>query len=252
MSTNFFLASLSSSDRALLLPHLTLLNVRRGQALTTAGEPVQSIFFPINAAVSLVVSANDRPIEVAILGSDDVVNAGFALGVPGRHVSSALVQNDGEVLACEISKFENEIKSESLTIAFAQAQQRLFDQSSLVAACATTHSLEARFARWLLRTHDTIGKNKLNFTQDQVADLLGVSRTYLSKAIEQLRRRKIIKPGRGKLTILNPEALSRRACHCYELIRSLYERSGQSFLKESREAQSQFPSTIEVQPDPMD
>ena len=223
MPANSFLRNLASSDRACLVPHLTLLHVRRGQLLTTAGEPAQNVFFPVTAAVSLVVPVDDRQIEVATLGPDDVVNAGFALSASGRPVSSAVIQADGQVLACQISTLANAARNENLIAAFARAQQRLTDHSHIITACTLAHSLEARFGRWLLRARDIIGTNTLKFTQGGVADLLGVGRTYLNKTIENLHRRKVIRTDRGEVTILDPERLSRHACGCYGLIRSMYE-----------------------------
>lgn len=222
--SNDFLRNLSSNDRALLVPHLALLNVKRGQSLVTAGDGPQSVFFPINVPVSLVVGVDECQMEVAALGPNDVVNAGFALGASGRAVSSAIVQADGKVFTCKISKLANEKKNESLIAAFAQAQQRLIDQSNIITACTASHALKARLGRWLLRARDLMGTNKFSFTQDQVAKLLGVERSYLNKTIERLHRFKIVRPGRKELTILNPKLLNQHACPCYGLTRSTYGR----------------------------
>lgn len=51
--------------------------------------------------------------------------------------------------------------------------------------------------------------------------MLGVRRAGVTEAAGALQRRKLIDYTRGKVKILDPEALSSAACSCYEVIRKL-------------------------------
>ena len=60
----------------------------------------------------------------------------------------------------------------------------------LSAACMASHPVEARFCRWLLRARDMTGRDTVGFTQEFLAEMLGVQWTTVS-----LRLKRFNKPG---------------------------------------------------------
>jgi hypothetical protein len=48
------------------------------------------------------------------------------------------------------------------------------------AGCATLHPLEARYAHWLLMMHDRLRQPELPLTQESLAQMFGVARTYVT------------------------------------------------------------------------
>jgi hypothetical protein len=56
-SQNRLLASLSSEDSALILPHLEKVRVEQHHVLFDAGSEVHSSYFPLTAIVSLVMAS---------------------------------------------------------------------------------------------------------------------------------------------------------------------------------------------------
>jgi CRP-like cAMP-binding protein len=102
-------------------------------------------------------------------------------------------------------------------------EQTLFSQAQQSAACLATHHTEARFARWMLRARDLTGSDDLNFTQEFVAEMLGVRRTSVTVVAQTLQRAGMIKYARGKVHILDLDALNDTACECYATVKAQYE-----------------------------
>jgi hypothetical protein len=84
------------------------------------------------------------------------------------------------------------------------------------------HHIEAPFARWLLRARDLAGSDHLRFTQEFLAEVLGVQRTSISPVADTFQRAGIIRYGRGRIEVLDVEALRESACECYEAVRASY------------------------------
>ena len=95
-------------------------------------------------------------------------------------------------------------------------------------ACNALHRAEQRFAKWLLRCHDRVRDQVLHLTQEYLASMLGSQRTTLNEAAQGLQRAGAISYSRGKITILDREALERVACECYRVGSGLDRRVGAS------------------------
>jgi Mn-dependent DtxR family transcriptional regulator len=75
----------------------------------------------------------------------------------------------------------------------------------------------------LLRARDLAGSDTLNFTQEFLAEMLGVRRTSVTVVARTLQSAGMVKYARGKIQITDVEALREAACECYETVRSQYE-----------------------------
>ena len=91
----------------------------------------------------------------------------------------------------------------------------LLRQVSQSVVCHTYHTIPQRLSRWLLSARDRIDSDTLQLTQTFVADLLGVRRTGVSAAEQELQDQDVIRIRHGKLRILNRRRLEALACECY-------------------------------------
>lgn len=100
-------------------------------------------------------------------------------------------------------------------------QQESFTLSQ-VAGCNRMHSAESRLARWLLMAQDRVESPNLNFTQQFLAEMLGLQRTTVSSVAGALHDAGCIDYARGNLTVLNRADLESRACNCYQTAKKLF------------------------------
>ena len=145
------------------------------RVLFEAGDLVPAVYFPVSAIISLVVTlSTGELVEAAMVGRDGVVGASSALD--GKvTLSRAIVQIEGDALICEPEKLRRAaFQSESLISRLIRHEQTLFAQAQQSTACMAAHDVQSRMCRWLLRARD--GTDTLNFTQEFLAEMLGVRR----------------------------------------------------------------------------
>jgi CRP-like cAMP-binding protein len=197
---------------------------KRGRILSRPGRAESDVYFPIDAVVSVVIPLyNGKRIEAAMLGRDSVIGVAAALS-GGASKDLAVVQVPGVVMACDSATLKSEaLKSETLLSALIENEQRLLAHAHQMVACASSHQTEERLSRWFLRARDLVGSDEMDFTQERIAELLGLYRTYVSTFEKKMKQDGLIDNSRGRFRIVRPDALRKRACECYSRIQSIYE-----------------------------
>ena len=92
------------------------------------------------------------------------------------------------------------------------------------AGCNRLHPLEERCARWLLLTHDRVGRDTFLLTHEYLGYMLGVRRPSVTLALGMLQRAGLITYHRGEVTVTDREGLEHAACECYGVIVAEYDR----------------------------
>ena len=140
-------------------------------------------------------------------------------------INSAVVQLPGDALVCGSDAFKGAVlQSQTFISTIMRHEQTVFAQSQQSTACMANHDVEARLARWLLRARDLWESDHLPFTQEFLAEMLGVRRTSVTTVAHTLQRAGMIKYARGKIQILDTDALEETACECYQAVKDNYER----------------------------
>ena len=85
-----------------------------------------------------------------------------------------------------------------------------------------TRSSSAR-RNGLLAAVERTGGPSIPLTQDQLAAMLGVGRSYISRVLGTFKQRAILEVHRGELVIRNLDALRAMACECNDCIRAHFE-----------------------------
>jgi Mn-dependent DtxR family transcriptional regulator len=102
--------------------------------------------------------------------------------------------------------------------------QALICQTSQTAVCNQHHTLDQQLCRWLLMSVDRLHEDKLEITQEMIANLLGVRRESITQAAGRLQKEGLISYVRGRIKIENRAKLEARACECYEAVKLEYQR----------------------------
>jgi CRP-like cAMP-binding protein len=217
------LASLSAGDAAALASHLKPVHLPQKTVLYEAGDTIKSVFFPVNVVISLVITLESGEMtEAAMIGKDGAV--GIASALDGRiAMSRAIVQLGGDAIICDPAAFKSAaMQSEQLISLVMRHEQTMFGQAQQSTACMANHDVEARLCRWMLRARDLSGSDDLPFTQEFLAEMLGVRRTSVTTVAHTLQSANLIKYTRGKIRILDVEGLRDAACKCYQTVRDQY------------------------------
>jgi len=222
---NLLLSLLAPSDAKALAPHLRPATFKQHHVLFEAEERIRHVYFPTGAVVSLVITlSTGEIIEAAMVGMDGVVGASAALD--GRiSLSRGIIQLSGDIVVCDIDALKSAaLESPKLLSLLIRHEQTVYAQAQQSAACFATHQVEARLCRWLLRARDLSGSDSLPFTQEYLGEMLGVRRTSVTEVAQSLQEAGLIKYARGKIQVLDAEALQESACECYGSVKSLYEK----------------------------
>jgi CRP-like cAMP-binding protein len=223
-NTNLFVDSLPPSEREHLLRHLQPVRLKQKDVVFDLAERIGAVYFPIDCVISLVVPlASGEIIEAAMGGRDGVVGASAALDSKVS-LCRGIVQLGGDCLQCEPDTLKRLATERPQLLGFINRhEQTLFAQAQQSAACNVTHPTESRLARWLLRASDLHGSYNLDFTQEFLAEMLGVRRTSITTIARTLQMAGMIKYSRGHIQLLDIEALQDTACECYQTVKTNYD-----------------------------
>ena len=217
-SANRLLSALPEAEYERLEPYLTSISLPIGTVFYEASEKIETIYFPNTSLISLVNTlSNGATTEVSLVGGTGMVGIPAILS-SGISQNLAIVQvpNHAMKISAEILKQEFKRGGELQNILHAYIETRISEISQL-AVCNAHHTIEERFARWLLITSDLIQSNTLPLTQEFLGNMLGVRRSGVTIAAQTIQQAGIINYRWGKIIILNREALKNVSCECYQL-----------------------------------
>ena len=222
---NQLLAALPDSDRAVLLPHLQLVDLPLGKVLYESGSVMSYLYFPTSSLVSLLHLMEDgASTEIAFVGNEGVV--GVALFLGGQSTTGhAVVQSAGAAY-----RLKSDVLMQRFNLGGAVANsllrytQALLTQMAQIAVCNRQHTIDQQLCRCLLLSMDRLSSNELVMTQDQIANRLGVRREGVTAAAGRLEKAGIISYSRGRITVIERSALESDVCECYSVVKAEYDR----------------------------
>jgi CRP-like cAMP-binding protein len=224
-SKNGLLASLTADNFELLRPHLRTVELLQDRVLAETGDRLTKVYFPHSGVISLVLPLKKgEGIEIAMVGRDSVLGAFAALGEP-ISLSDVVVLIPGVASILDVEHLHAAAdRSPQLRATLVRHQQALFVQAQQAAVCNAVHPVEARLPRWLLRTYDLSGSNRLPLTQELMAQMIGAKRNSVSIEAHTLQQSNLIRYSRGQVEIVDLEALTRASCECYAAVKAQCER----------------------------
>jgi CRP-like cAMP-binding protein len=196
-----------------------------GEVLYESGGPLHHVYFPTDSIVSLLYAmANGASAEIAVVGNEGVL--GIALFMGGETMPNrAVVQSAGHAYRLKGQLLKDEFnRAGELQHLLLRYTQALLTQMSQTAVCNRHHSLDQQLCRWLLLSLDRLSSNELAMTQELIANMLGVRREGVTEAAGKLQSGGLIHYSRGRITVINRPGLEARACECYQVVKTEFDR----------------------------
>jgi CRP-like cAMP-binding protein len=81
-----------------------------------------------------------------------------------------------------------------------------------------------QLCRVLLLSLDRLPANELAMTHERIAGMLGVRRVGVTEAAGKFQADGLIDYRRGRITVLDRRGLEQRACECYGIVKTEYDR----------------------------
>lgn len=221
---NRILASVPDDELHRLLSRSSLVQLEAHDVLFERGQDIPAVYFPLSGLYSLLAPLhNSDSVEVSTIGREGMIGIAVHLG-GSKAYCKAISQVPGELIRIESGAFRDEVtRCETVTSLVGRYIEALYVQTVQWVACNRIHSLEERFARWLLTSADMLGSDTLPLTHDFLAKMLGVRRPSVTLAAGALQRGGMIDPSRGVIRIVNRQALEQVSCECYRMVRTHYE-----------------------------
>src|SRR5436190_8180735 len=141
---NFLLTALRPDDAAAITPHLREISLSRAQVLFEPGSPVQQIYFPSSACISVTAVMEDgRLVETHTIGRESA--AGLLDGITGEVAATrGFTQISGGAMVLPAAVYRSRMKESapllSLTLLHLRAATR---QAETGVACNVAHSAES-------------------------------------------------------------------------------------------------------------
>jgi CRP-like cAMP-binding protein len=222
---NHILNNLPSRDVRLLDAAASVVSLMSGDVLFEPDALIERVYFPNTAVLSVVTIMEDgRAVESDTVGYESAVGLLEALAST-RAISRTFTQIPGTAVSISAGRLRALADSDSAlrTTLLRHAQANLAQAHQSV-ACNALHSVEQRLCRWLLASHDRTASDVIHITQQYLATMVGVQRTTVTQALQELSAAGLVRQGRGQVRVINRKGLEARACECHMALKSALNR----------------------------
>lgn len=221
---NQLICAFASDYRARLAPFMERVNLKLGTTVCEAGGMLNHAYFPEGCVLSLLtVLENGSEIECANIGREGAFGL-FAAMYSGVSFNRCTVQLEGQMLRCDIKYLREEFKQsphmQGLLVSYSET---LLSQVMQTVACNSLHSVEERLSRWLLMMHDRAEGEKLTYTHEFLARIMGANRTSITLAAQSLQNDGLIQYRRGMMQVEDRAGLEAAACECYGIVKARFD-----------------------------
>jgi len=217
---NKLLKLLPANEAGLLIVISELVSVTSKEILFKPDGSLDHVHFPEDCVISFVTELHDgHGVEALTVGNDGFSPVALFNGV-GSMSCRGIGQITGKAWRIRRSDFLSVLRScPELRRVLGLYNQLSFETVAQSVACNRLHEIESRCVRWLLMSHDRVGRDSFNLTQEFLSQMLGVRRAGVTVAIGSLERQGFLSHIRGNITIVDREGLEERSCECYATIK---------------------------------
>ena len=221
---NRLLAALRPGDYALLEPHLQIVPIVEGEFLHLPGEEIEQVYFLHRGIVALMaISEDGDAIATASVGSEGAIGTIAGTGFV-RAFTRAMVQAAGVASRIAVPHFRRAVrKSEAINDLLTRYHMALMCQVQQTSLCNSVHDAISRLSRLLLVLSEQGKDDTISFSQERLADMLGLRRSSVTVAAQTLQSRHLIRYRRRRIEIINRKGLKAAACECHEVVSRTFD-----------------------------
>ncbi|MFS0848214.1 Crp/Fnr family transcriptional regulator [Novosphingobium panipatense] len=220
------LSALRQDDLALLESRLGECRLSSGDIIYQPGDEVEYCYFPTGGAMcSYFVEMEDgTAVETILVGREGALGGIVSHGSLPAY-ARANVLHDGAFLRISVRDLEAvKERCPAVSHLFARYADCVMAQVFQSIACNAVHTIEERAAKWLSAAVDRIGRNDVTMTQEQLASMMGIGRSYASRVLQRFKRDGMVRTRRGGIEVLDREGLRGRACACNTQVEEHFHR----------------------------
>ena len=221
---NQLFGAFTEAARSRISPFMEPVDFKLGTSVCEAGGLLTHAYFPQGAVLSLLtVLENGSEIECANIGREGAFGL-FSAMYSGVSYNRCTVQLEGPLLRCEIEPLRMEFhKSAHMQNLLVSYSETLLSQVMQTVACNSLHSVEERLSRWLLMMHDRADGEKLTYTHEFLARIMGANRTSVTHAARSLKNQGLIIYRRGLMQVVDRAGLEAASCECYAIVKKWFD-----------------------------
>jgi CRP-like cAMP-binding protein len=226
MAQNGLLAVLVEEDRERLRTQMMRLDLEAGALLHRAGDDVVDTWFPLASASAAfyIDDIDGESMDVAQVGREGAVGGIVSNGHLPAY-STAVVRFPGQFIRIKTVALEQaKLTSIALRHWFARYSDCLMAQVFQTVVCNGKHTIRQRTAKLLLAALERTGERELAVTQEQLAEMMGVGRPFVSRVLGEMRQKGVIESRRALLIIKDEKKLRTLSCGCTVLIQDHFDK----------------------------
>jgi hypothetical protein len=222
---NKLLRLLPPNELEAILAVSEVVTIKSKDILFRPGAHVSRVYFPEDCVISLVVHLEGGGgVEAMTVGNDGFTPLAAFNGVDSTNLTGC-GQITGAARRLSAVDFARVLaECPEINNVLHRYSQLVFEAVAQSAACNRMHVVEQRCARWLLMSHDRVGRPGFDLTHAFLAEMLGVRRAGVTVAMGILARKGLVSHTRGSVTIIDRKGLESASCECYRAIKRREER----------------------------
>ncbi|WP_442756249.1 Crp/Fnr family transcriptional regulator [Methylocystis sp. JAN1] len=205
----------------MLRPNLEIWSGAVGEKMYDPGDQVTHAYFPCGPALAsfLVILQDGHAVEAGMVGREGVIGGLISEGRAPAYARTEVLCA-GFFLRIRTEKLdEARAASKTLRVLLVRYSDCLVAQLLQSIACNATHTIFQRTAKWLIAARERTGTDDFSLTQEQLAMMLGVGRSYLARVKSAFKASGLIETRRGSISIRNAGALKCVSCQCEDAVR---------------------------------
>jgi CRP-like cAMP-binding protein len=189
--------------------------LEKSAVLIEAGAQQTQVYFLCSGLVSLQMMTPDgNSVEVAMVGREGVSPPLALASTPAAYTTIVTVAGDALRITADALQAECD-RDPALQRALMRQWHTMMSEIALGSACHRFHSSRQRLARWLLVASERIQSSRIELTQQQLGDVLGLVRTNVTIASLDLQDAGAVASRHGRIRIIDRARLQTASCECY-------------------------------------